>query len=294
MTVKINGKVLPEEAVQYELSRLISFYAEHMDAAQVRSQMDLLKRRAVDQAIGVHLLMEEAKRLEIKVDDNDVEKSYQAMVDNAGDEEAFQKVLKERNLTGPVVKDYIRKGRRVDLLVEKISEGAREPTEDEMQRHFKKHAREYERAERAHVQHILVGLDSNNEADRSTARSRIETVLEKVKAGADFSKLAEEYSDCPSGESNGGSLGWFSRGMMVPEFDEVAFSMTEGDVSDVVETQFGFHILKKLGHENSVEADYDEVRENVRDFLRHVNRGELITAYVDDLKAKAVIENDGK
>jgi peptidyl-prolyl cis-trans isomerase C len=94
---------------------------------------------------------------------------------------------------------------------------------------------------------------------------------------------------CPSGKE-GGSLGWFGRGMMVPEFDQAVFSMNVGDVSDIIETQFGYHIILKTDHEAPREADFDDVREQIRDFIRHARRGEAMTVYVDELKSKATIE----
>ena len=103
-----------------------------------------------------------------------------------------------------------------------------------------------------------------------------------------FSDEAQMHSMCPSA-SEGGSLGWFSRGMMVPEFDKVAFEMKDGEVSDIVETQFGYHIIKKMDHKEESEPSFDEVREQIRDFLRHERRGEIMTAYVEELKAKAKI-----
>jgi peptidyl-prolyl cis-trans isomerase C len=97
------------------------------------------------------------------------------------------------------------------------------------------------------------------------------------------------HSDCPSGKADGGSLGWFSRGMMVPEFDTAAFSLKVGELSDVIETPFGFHIIFKNDEEPAVEASFDDVRESIRDFLRHTARGEVVAAYVADLREKATV-----
>jgi peptidyl-prolyl cis-trans isomerase C len=94
---------------------------------------------------------------------------------------------------------------------------------------------------------------------------------------------------CPSGKE-GGSLGWFGRGMMVPEFDQAVFAMKDGEVSDVIETQFGYHIIYKTAHEEAGEADFDAVREQIRDFIRHSRRGEAMSAYVEELRSKATVE----
>ena len=110
----------------------------------------------------------------------------------------------------------------------------------------------------------------------------------RVLAGANFGDEATAHSDCPSGK-NGGSLGWFSHGMMVPEFDEAAFGMKVGDVSDIVKTQFGYHLIYKTDHEVPQEASFEEAHDSVRDFLRHAKRGETLAAHVNELRAKADI-----
>ena len=122
------------------------------------------------------------------------------------------------------------------------------------------------------------------------ARAKVAAVRERVTSGGKpFADEAAAHSMCPSGKE-GGSLGWFSRGMMVPEFDQAVFAMQVGEVSDIIETQFGYHIICKTDHEPMGEADFDQVREKIRDFLRHARRGEAMTAYVEELKAKATIE----
>jgi len=292
MTVTVNGEEIPEQAVLYELTRLVKFYSQHMSEAEIRKQMAALKKRARDQAIGAKLLMAEAERLDIRVPADDVEVRLRKMVAQAGGREAFEKLLEKQGLTEAAVRDGIERGRRVDLLVEKITGGVSQPTEEEMQAHFAQHAAEYSRPPRAQARHILVKPASDREEDKETARSRLQEIRSRVREGADFAEMAAAYSECPSGKKAGGSLGWFSRGMMVPELDAAVFSMGVGELSDVIETRLGYHILDKTGEEEGGPSSYEDARERVSDFLWHVKRGEAIAAYVEDLKQNAVIEDD--
>ena len=102
----------------------------------------------------------------------------------------------------------------------------------------------------ARASHILVGYedlkDSDSERSKEEAQELIGTIQAELANGADFAELAEEHSDCPSGASGGG-LGEFGRGDMVPEFDEVVFNLEPGEDSDVVETAFGFHLIRRTG-----------------------------------------------
>lgn len=292
MTIKINGEVLPEVAIQYELERLVKFYSEHVSPEELQSQADILKKRAREQAIGAKLLINETSRLDIKVPAEEIDQRLEAMVKNAGGKAAFARLLKESSSDEAAIRKSIEQGRRVDILVERITQVVPEPTEDEIFQHFKKHSAEYRRPERVQARHILVRFEPGSEADRQTSMSRANEIRQKVRDGADFADQAAAHSDCPSGKKARGNLGWISRGMTLPEFDRVVFSMKIGELSEVLETPLGFHIINKLAHEQAHEAEFDEVRENIRDFLRHSYRGEALTAYVNELKAKSVIEED--
>ena len=107
--------------------------------------------------------------------------------------------------------------------------------------------------------------------------------------GQAFTRAAQEHSDCPSAQ-NGGSLGWFGRGMMVPEFDHAAFSMKCGEVSDVIETQFGYHIILKTDEKPGGQQTLVDVADMIRDRLRHEARGRATEAFVAELREKAKIE----
>ncbi|MDD4102686.1 MAG: peptidylprolyl isomerase [Kiritimatiellae bacterium] len=289
-TVKVNGQVIPQEAVQFELERLVRFYAEHgMPQDQIRAQLPDLVKKATEQAIGAKLLMEEADRLDLRASDEALEAQVQKIVGQVGGREAFEKALAAQKSDEAAFREQLRRGLKVDLLVEKVSADVPDPTEDDIQKHFDAHKDEYATGERVLAQHILITPDGETQVSKDEARVKIEGIRERVQAGKSFSDEAAEHSMCPSGK-DGGSLGWFGRGMMVPEFDQAVFSMSVGEVSGIIETQFGYHIIYKTDHEAAGEADFDQVREKVRDFLRHARRGEAMTAYVEELKAKAKIE----
>ena len=290
MTLRVNGEPIPDGAIQYELDRLVKFYSDHMSAEQIKQQMESLRRRARDQAIGAKLLIAEAARLDLPVPGREIEERLQAMIESAGSEAAFEQLLERKGLTANMVRDSIQNGRRVDILIEQIAAEVSDPTEAEIRAHFDQHKEEYTRPERAQAQHILIECSDDTDTDRQVARSRILEIRQRIQDGAAFEDEAAEHSACPSGVQAGGNLGWFSRGMMVPEFDEAVFAMDVDALSEPVETPLGFHIIRKAAHEEGGPATFEDVREKIRDFLRHVRRGEGIAAYVEDLKQQAVIE----
>ncbi|MEI7899960.1 MAG: peptidylprolyl isomerase [bacterium] len=289
-TVKVNGQVIPEEAIHFELERLVRFYTEHgMSQEQIRAQLPTLVQKAAEQAIGAKLLLDEAAKLDIPVSDAEVDEQVEKIVLQVGGQEAFHAALNQQKTDVAAFREQIRHGRQVDKLVEKAVAGVAEPTENDIQAHFEAHQDDFKTGERVLAQHILITPDGDTATSKDEAKAKIEAICERVRGGKDFADEAAVHSMCPSGKE-GGSLGWFSRGMMVPEFDTAAFALKDGEVSEIIETQFGYHIIYKTAHEEAGEADFDLAREQIRDLIRHARRGEAMTAYAEELKAKATIE----
>lgn len=289
--IKINGKELPQNAIDFELGRLIRFYSQHIPEDQIRQQMGLLRERAKEQAIGAKLLFDEANRLDLPVSDDEVKERIAAIKEQAGGEEKFQEMLKKQGVNAVEFGEQIRRGRRVDKLVEKVTSGISDPTEQDIKDHFVAHDEEYTKSEQAQAQHILIRPANDSPDAKFAAIAKINDLRKRlVDEGADFSELAAAHSECPSGKQAGGSLGWFGRGAMVPEFDAAVFSMKDGELSETIETQFGLHLIKKTGHQDAEKPSFDEVRDSIKEFLRHSTRGEALAAFVADLRGKAKIE----
>jgi peptidyl-prolyl cis-trans isomerase C len=288
-TITVNGQVIPPQAIEYEFGRLVRFYAQHMPEEQVRSQASALRQRAVDQAIGAKLLFDQAAKLDLVVTDADTDEKIQEVSEQMGGAEKLAEALAKQGLSEADFRAQIKHGQRVEKLIAKVTAGVPDPREADITAHFNAHKDEYRREVRVRAQHILVKPKNDSPQAKFDAIAKLNAIRARVAGGGDFSGEAVAHSDCPSGKADGGSLGWFSRGMMVPEFDTAAFSLKVGELSDVIETPFGFHIIFKNDEEPAVEASFDDVRESIRDFLRHTARGEVVAAYVADLREKATV-----
>ena len=281
----VNGVEISGDAVQFELDRLVRFYMSHgMTMDEVKRNLPKLEEKALDQAIGAKLLLDRAQELDIPLMAADIDAEVSKVVTQVGGPENYKKALDAQGITEVQFRKELEKGAKVNKLVEQACAGVADPTEDEVAKFYEAHKTEFVVPHQVLCQHILVKGSDDAALDKIKAiRERI------VSGGADFAEEAKKNSDCPSGQE-GGSLGWFGRGMMVPEFDKVAFEMKKGEVSGVVSTQFGYHIIYKADEKGGGQQTLVDVHDQVKDLLRHEARGRAMDAFVAELRANAKIE----
>ncbi len=289
----VNGDPIPWQAVDFELQRLIHFYRQQgLPDDQIRLQLDALRARALDQAIGTKLLIDEAKRLAIPVTGDELDAQFETYVRQfGGDRSALEKAIAAQGLTVDAFKQELRQGVMINKLIEQICSAVPHPTEEAIRAHYEAHQSEYATQDRVLAQHILVKPDSDSDADKATARTKLEAIRARIVSGeSTFADEAAAYSDCPSGKNNGGSLGWFGRGMMVKPFEDAAFALALNTVSDILETPFGYHIIVKTGEEKGHTPTLEEIHDKIASFLFHAARGQAVTDHVAELRAKADVK----
>ncbi len=137
--------------------------------------------------------------------------------------------------------------------------------EEDMDLYYKTHLDEFKTPEMVKARHILIKVDkSASEEEKKKAKEKAEDIFKKIKSGEDFSKLASEFSDDPGSKKKGGDLGFLPKGKTVPSFEKAAFSLKVGEVSDIVETNFGYHIIKVEDKKEASQEPFEKVREKVR------------------------------
>lgn len=151
-----------------------------------------------------------------------------------------------------------------------------EVKDEEVQRYYDEHQDEFSVPERVRARHILLKVEPTAPAEsKEEVRKKAQEVLERARKGEDFAQLAKEFSEDPGSAADGGDLGFFERGKMVAPFEAVAFSLEPGSISDLVETQFGYHIIKVEAKEQAHTRSLDEVRNSIAERLRKEKAREL-------------------
>lgn len=294
MKIKVNGQVISEKAVLAELKRLMDFYSQHMPREELGRHTEELLKRAREHAVGTQLLIEEVKRRNIEIPEADVDAAMAGMAQKVGGVEKLKDVLYRQGLTLEQFLASIRVGKQLDTLVARVTSGVAPCEEVELRKYFEEHAERYVGPDQAQVRHILMRPESKDEGERATIRSKLMELKQKILEGDDFSDLATTFSECPSGKQAGGSLGWIARGTIVPELDQPIFDdMEVGEISDVIETSLGFHLLELQDKELGEPLTFEEAKDSIQSLLQHERKGRALSQFVDQLRAKAVIEDDG-
>ncbi len=252
---------------------------------------DEVLRAALNQLVEYTLLQQEAKNRKVTVSDAEVNERIKQMQGQFPTEEAFKKALSARDMSI----DRLRDDARVDMVITRLVEDevatAQPPTDAECKDYYDKNPDKFKLGEAVRASHILILADEKaDEATKKKARAQIEAVNKRVKAGEDFAQLAKEHSQDGSA-AQGGDLDFFGRGRMVPPFEQAAFALKPGEVSDIVTTQFGYHIIKVTERrtESTIPFD-DQLQERLRQILTEQKKQEKAASFVASLKQKSKIE----
>jgi peptidyl-prolyl cis-trans isomerase C len=289
--VTVNGQKILESAVREELNKRLDVMKQRMGGQEIgETQMQMMRKRVVDMMTEQVLLEQEMKKKNLTLTD---EKVMEEIAKIAGQQnqtmEDVEKQIQQMGMTMNDLKGQIRFKMMMDTLTDAaMKDGATKP--EDVKKFYDDNPQYFEQPEQVQASHILVKVEKEATADaKAEAKKKIEGLLTKVKEGGDFAALAKENSDCPSA-ANGGDLGLFGRGQMVKEFEDTAFGMKVGDVSGVVETQFGYHIIKLTDKKAAGKTPFDEVKDQIDAYLTQQKRNEFWQGYSKTMHDEAKIE----
>jgi peptidyl-prolyl cis-trans isomerase C len=283
---RVNGEDVKKE----EFDRIIHTMEARAGQPIPPDRRDEIMRGAIDQLVVYTLLSQESRNRGIKIDDKEIDDKMGQLKAQFPTQEAFDKALKERGMTV----ESLRKDARVDLSVTKLMEAETAalpgPSDLEAKDFYTKNPDRFKQKESVRASHILIRVDEKADAaTRKKARAEIDACLKQAKGGADFAKLAQQHSQDGSA-AQGGDLNYFEKGAMVPAFDTVAFGLKPGQMSDVVTTQFGYHIIKVADHKPERVIPFEESSVQIKQFLGEQKKQQHSEAFIEGLKKKSKIE----
>lgn len=285
----VNGSAIGRDEFDREMKIFQERYGDRIRALK-DSELLAVKKKILEGIIERELLFQESRRTGIRVEDKAIKEQLAAIKKRYPDEEAFRRALKTVNLTESQIRFQINKGLSIQRLISERFDKI-EISEKETRAYYDNNREVFREPEEVRASHILIKVDPGmDEEKKAVARRKVEDIRERLmNKGEDFAEVAREVSEGPS-RSKGGDLGYFKRGQMVKPFEEAAFAMKPGEVSDIVETRFGYHIIKLTGRKPEKALGFDEVKERLHEYLKSRKVQEGVNQLVADLKKKAKIE----
>ena len=254
-----------------------------------QGQLDQLRGQVLENLIDRELLYQESITEGFGVSDDRVDLELETIRANFATQEEFQQALSNLGVSEDELELDIAKSLAIQTLLEEQVLSAIEVSDDEARSFYDENEEMFTQPDQVRARHILISTQGlENEEAVLEARDRARELLGQLEQGADFAELAEEHSEGPSAP-RGGDLGLFGRGQMVPPFEEAAFALEPGEVSDVVETQFGYHIIQVTEKVAGGPVPFGDVQGDINQYLLQQKQGEAIQGYVDSLKEEAEI-----
>lgn len=277
--VEVGGSKLTRAQVDMEVQ-------ERINAGGERISPEQLRRNAVSRFISKTLLINEANAQNITVTEKEEDEAYEQI--NA----RLAPGMTMDRLTGrsPAVEERMREevvsAIKINKLLAQRVPSQIEISDAQISAFYEQNKGKLTVPEKVHARHILVSTDrTNDEQVKAEKRKKAEEIKKELEAGGDFAALANKYSDCPS-KQNGGDLGEFVRGQMVQPFSDAAFSQKIGAIGPIVETEFGYHVIQVLKHDEPQLLP----REQVIDILKRQQQQKAITELIAGLEAKSEIK----
>jgi peptidyl-prolyl cis-trans isomerase C len=287
---KVNGAVIADREVAQELSMLKQQMAGRVSSQQLDSMEPMLKQQAVANLVNRTLLTQAANEANITVTAEQVDEKYEEIKDNFPDEESFIAQLGKSNMTADEFRIEVERGIKLEELVGIRTAGAAAPTEEEAKEFYESNMQRFSTSDRIRASHILIKVEaSDSEVVREQKKTKIEALHARLVAGEDIATLASENSDCPS-KDKGGDLGFFGKGQMVKSFEDAAFALEPGEISPVVETQFGYHVIEVTEKEKAEVTSFDDARDSIIDYLADMKKQDEMNNYMTSLRESAEIE----
>jgi len=287
----VNGDIIVLSELRQVSRNYIDRMSEQFKVAGGDEQLREAERRILDQLIEEKLVNQEADRLAITFSEREVDLAVKEMQNrNRMNDAQFAAVLAEEGLTMPKYREQLTSQMKKARVIDQEIKSRIQVSREEVDAYYEKHADDFNAEPEVRIQQIRLLIPPGSGAGEvSRIQAQAESILAKIKAGEDFTALVGLYSQDPTAAA-GGDMGIFKRGELLPAIDEFAFSMKPGEVSPVIRTEGGFHIVKVLGKREPSALSEEERRAEVKDVLFSQKAEEDFKVWIAKLRKKAYIE----
>jgi len=285
----VNGVGIARAEWQMSFDALMSRY-KSMGMPLDPVQTDSLKNQVLSSMITTELMFQKSTKEGYTFSEEDVAGEIEKIKANYPTEELFKTAMEGQGLTEEMMRTQIERNLTIKKFVDEEIRPKQVVTDEEKRTYYEENKSIWDHEDEVAARHILIKISKDDPPDTlASKKARIDALLVRIRNGENLSDLAMEFSECPSA-SKGGDLEYFSRGRMVKPFEDVAFSLEVGDISDVVKTDFGYHIIQVYDKRDAGTLPYEEVEEHIDADLTSRKINEALRALIEDLRTNGNVE----
>jgi peptidyl-prolyl cis-trans isomerase C len=283
--ITVNDDPIHASEIRYVMRGI----AGRMQQQGAQPEQDQLLQSATQEVVQTHLLIQEAIRQGFKVDPEQTKQAMANIEQQAGGRENLVTELERVGMSYEAFAKMVGESDAIRRFMDTKLAPTVEVKDEEVASFYTSNQQRFNTPEQVHARHILFKVEQGaTDQDKSAAKAKAEKARQRALAGEDFAALAMELSEGPSGP-RGGDLGFFAADRMVPAFSKTAFALQPGGISDIVETQFGFHVIKVEERREGGERSLEEVGEEIKLFLSRQKVSDKVSELLEKLHKEAEI-----
>ncbi len=281
----VNGSAITRADLDMEINRLVPQELYHRSISPEKQKE--IEKKALDNLINTELFYIEAKRQGLKVDNSELKKSINSLKSSYPSAKVFEDTLKKNGVTMSVFEEKVRKSLAVEKLIEK--EVKVSITDEDLEEYYKKNTGKFKEPEALRIRYIYIKINPSEQDGRKKAKERIKEAYSKIKSGSDFAQIAQTYSHDMS-RVKGGDVGFVHKGMMPQDIEKAAFSLKVGQVSEIIETDIGHHIVKVEEKRASRQVPFKEIKDKLKKELTESMQKNRFEDLIKRLRGNAKIQ----
>ena len=285
----VNGVEISRSKMQAQVNHTINQRGMGSGGITQPGTYKSIQEEVLEQLIVQELLWQEAQQREFVVSAADVEQQLQKMKSGFDSEMAFLFKIKEGGFTEATYREDIRQQRSAQRMLHEGIVPEIEISDDDVKQFYDENIDRLSSQEQVRARHILIVPKSDDDEDERLVREKLASVQKALQGGTSFALVAMENSE-GSSATGGGDLGFFARGQMVPAFEVAAFALQPGEISEVVKTQFGYHIIKIEERREAQTVPVEEAADKIKDYLRQQRLQSEVETLLTELREEGEVK----